>query len=100
MWRAYDYRGYSIEVSTEIAFTSPQRNRTASLTGGAVAILRVCRAGPTVAYFAPLPLSDGSGQPFQTEPDALMSGFSAGRRIVDDLLGDDRGDGGHPPSSN
>jgi hypothetical protein len=36
--------------------------------------------------FSPLRFSESQGKPFLSEADALMGGYSAGRRIVDDLF--------------
>ncbi|MGT2472133.1 hypothetical protein [Paraburkholderia terrae] len=52
-----------------------------------MAIVTIERTGSPVAIFSPLRLGDGEGKAFSTEADALMTGYSAGRRIVDDLLG-------------
>jgi len=38
---------------------------------------------------SPLRLGDSNGKSFSSDTDALMVGYNAGRRIVDDLLGTD-----------
>jgi hypothetical protein len=39
-----------------------------------------------MAEFSPLRFGEAGGHPFVTEADALMGGYSAARRIVDDLV--------------
>jgi hypothetical protein len=39
-----------------------------------------------MAVFSPLRFGEAGGHPFATEADALMDGYSAARRIVDDLF--------------
>jgi hypothetical protein len=51
-----------------------------------VAVVRISNAGASVAVFSPLRFGESQGKPFLSEADALMSGYSAGRRIVDDLF--------------
>jgi hypothetical protein len=51
-----------------------------------VAVVRICKAGASVAVFSPLRFGESRGKPFFSEADALMGGYSAGRRIVDDLF--------------
>jgi hypothetical protein len=36
--------------------------------------------------FSPLRFGESQGKPFLSEADALMAGYSAGQRIVDDLF--------------
>jgi hypothetical protein len=43
-------------------------------------------AGASVAVLSPLRFGESQGKPFLSEADALMSGYSAGRHIVDDLI--------------
>jgi hypothetical protein len=53
---------------------------------GYVAIVKIFQAGNAMAVFSPLRFGESGGHPFATEADALMGGYSAARRIVDDLF--------------
>jgi hypothetical protein len=60
--------------------------RSATISIGFVAEVRISKAGTPVAVFSPLRFGESPGKPFHSEADALMGGYSAGRRIVDDLF--------------
>jgi hypothetical protein len=60
--------------------------RSATTIVGYVAVVRISKAGAAVAVFSPLRFGESQGKPFVSEADALMGGYSAGRRIVDDLF--------------
>jgi hypothetical protein len=81
----YQYQGFDIEVAVEADFNW-RGGRTATGEVGYVAVLRICKAGAAVAVFSPLRFGESRGKPFLSEADALMGGYSAGRRIVDDLF--------------
>lgn len=85
MSRTYQYQGFDVEVVVEAPFTW-KGGRTATGEVGYVAVVRICKAGAAVAVFSPLRFGESEGKPFLTEADALMGGYSAGRRIVDDLF--------------
>jgi hypothetical protein len=51
-----------------------------------VAVVRISKAGASVAVFSPLPFGESQGKPSLSEADALMGGYGAGRHIVDDLF--------------
>lgn len=85
MMHAHQYHGFEIAVAIETGF-SWKGVRGASATVGCVAIVRISKAGSGVALFSPLRFGESQGKPFFSEIDALMSGYSAGRRVVDDLL--------------
>lgn len=85
MIHAYQHAGFDIAVAIEIDF-SWQGVRGASATVGYVAIVRISKTGSGVALFSPLRFGESQGKPFISEIDALMSGYSAARRVVDDLL--------------
>lgn len=55
-----------------------------------VAIVRIFKEGDAVAVFSPLRFGEAPRRPFATEADAMMSGYSGARRIVDDLFARDR----------
>jgi hypothetical protein len=85
MTRTYEYHGYTLVVAIESDFSwqLPSGN-----TGhmGHVAIVRIFQVGTVVAVFSPLRFGEAGGRPFATEAEALMGGYSAARRIVDDLF--------------
>ncbi|SOE99907.1 hypothetical protein SAMN05446635_7947 [Burkholderia sp. OK233] len=81
----YQYQGFDIEVAVE-ADLNWRGGRTATGEVGYVAVVRICKAGAAVAVFSPLRFGESQGKPFLSEADALMGGYSAGRRIVDDLF--------------
>jgi hypothetical protein len=88
MNRKYEYRGYAFEVGVESAFTW-RPNAPAAKHGGFVATVRIFQAGTAVAIFSPLRFGDIRNRPFDTETDALMGGYSAARKIIDDLFSPD-----------
>lgn len=84
MKRIYDYLGFEVEVSVETNLTVADvvQSRDAP---GYLAIVTISKAGEPVSCFTPLRLGEADGRPFRNEADALMAGFSAGRRLIDDL---------------
>ncbi|CAE6737223.1 hypothetical protein [Paraburkholderia haematera] len=85
MNRTYHYHGFDVEVTVEADF-GWQVERSALSSAGYVAVVRICKAGAALAVFSPLRFGETQGRPFLSEADALMGGYSAGRRIVDDLF--------------
>jgi hypothetical protein len=85
MSRTHQYQGFDVEVAVEADFTW-NGGRTGTGEVGYVAVVRICKAGAAVAVFSPLRFGESQGKPFLSEADALMGGYSAGRRIVDDLF--------------
>ena len=85
MNQTYQYQGFDIAVAVE---TELSRKDTSGVpvSIGYVAIVTISRTGAAVAVFSPLRFGESQGKPFISEIDALMSGYSAGRRVVDDLL--------------
>ncbi|MCX4157600.1 MULTISPECIES: hypothetical protein [Paraburkholderia] len=81
MNRTYHHQGFDVEVAVETDF-----NWQAGRSGGYVAVVRICKAGGALAVFSPLRFGESQGKPFFSKTDALMGGYSAGRRIVDDLF--------------
>ena len=86
MMRTYEYHGFTLQVTVESDFSFPAIKRPAPRPGY-VAVVRVFQAGTAIAIFSPLRFGEIGGRPFDTEVDALMGGYSAARRIVDDLFG-------------
>ncbi len=78
MSRTYQYLGFDVEVAVETDF-SWSGARGAATGVGYVAVVRISKAGDTVAVFSPLRFGEAKGKPFFNEADALMGGFSAGR---------------------
>jgi hypothetical protein len=85
MTRTYEYHGYTLVVAVESDINS-QLGGDAAACVGYVAIVRIFQAENAVAMFSPLRFGEAGGLPFVTEADALMGGYSAARRIVDDLF--------------
>ncbi|MFM0016680.1 hypothetical protein PQR46_43215 [Paraburkholderia sediminicola] len=85
MSRTYHYHGFAIDVAVGTDF-SWKGGRSATAAVGYVAVVRISKAGAAVAVFSPLRFGESQGKPFLSEADALMGGYSAGRRIVDDLF--------------
>ncbi|WP_321930756.1 hypothetical protein [Paraburkholderia guartelaensis] len=89
MTRSYDYEGFTLEISVE-SDISIRPKKPEPARPGYVAIVRIFQAANTVAVFSPLRFGEAGGRPFATEADALMGGYSAARKIVDDLFCHDR----------
>jgi hypothetical protein len=85
MERIYQYKGFAIDVTVETNFTHTLRGERTSIPAYVV-VIKIERTGAPVAFFSPLRLGDSSGKAFSTEADALMTGYSAAQRIIDDLL--------------
>jgi hypothetical protein len=83
--RTYEYHGYTLVVAIESGFKWRLVGGNAA-RGGYAAIVRIFQAGNAVSVFSPLRFGETGGRPFATEADALMGGYSAARRIVDDLF--------------
>lgn len=89
MTRSYDYESFTLEISVESDFSIALK-KLEPRRPGYVAIVRIFQAANTVAVFSPLRFGEAGGRPFATEADALMGGYSAARKIVDDLFCHDR----------
>ncbi|SOE74585.1 hypothetical protein SAMN05446635_5359 [Burkholderia sp. OK233] len=85
MLRTYQYKDFTIEVTVQSDFSGALKDERALATY--VVVVTIARTGAQVAIFSPLRLGDSSGRSFSTEGEALMTGYSAAGRIVDDLLG-------------
>ncbi|MFL9888955.1 hypothetical protein PQR66_38450 [Paraburkholderia agricolaris] len=85
MTRTYEYLGYTLEVAIESdAGWWLVGSNVARV--GYVAVVSIFQAEKTIAIFSPLRFGEAGGRPFATEADALMGGYSAARRIVEDLF--------------
>jgi hypothetical protein len=85
MSRTYEYQGFTVEVGVESAFVW-RPNAPAAKRGGFVATVRIFQADKSIAVFSPLRFGDLRNRPFDTEADALMGGYSAARKVIEDLL--------------
>ncbi|MCG5072747.1 hypothetical protein [Paraburkholderia tagetis] len=88
MKRTYERHGFTLEVTVESDFIFRPAER-AIVCQDYVAMVRVFRDSHVIAALPPIRLGTVDGQPFASEVDALMSGYGAGRRIVDNLPGKD-----------
>jgi len=84
MQRTYEYKGFTLDVRVEADFVMPTSHRR-SMSVGYVALVKIVRGDAPLAAFSPLRLGDNAGQAFGSEGEALMGGYSAARKIVDDL---------------
>ena len=84
MKRLYQHKGFQIDVETEPVW---KPSDGASLTGpdGYLAVVRISTQTALVPVFSPLRLTTERSNSFPTEADALMAGYSAGRRLIDDM---------------
>lgn len=89
MPKSYEYHGFTLEVSVEFEVSIHADGR-AQEQAGYVAIVRIFKEGNAVAVFSPLRFGEIGGRPFGSEVDALMGGYSAARKIVDDLFSKER----------
>lgn len=83
MIRTYEYKDFTVEVAVQSNFSSALKKRNSI---GYVVVATIARTGTTVAIFSPLRLGDSGGRSFSNESEALMTGYSAARRLVEDLL--------------
>ncbi|MEX3843393.1 hypothetical protein [Paraburkholderia sp. BR10882] len=89
MTRSYDYEGFMLEIAVE-SDVSTGPNRREPTRPRYVAIVRIFQAASAVAVFSPLRFGEAHGRPFATEADALMGGYSAACKLVDDLFRPER----------
>lgn len=85
MKRAYSYKGFEVTVELEALWDS-SGTATLKAPSGYVALVRIGLGGTEHPLVAPVRLVDERQRAFATEGEALMAGFSAGQRIVDDTL--------------
>ena len=85
MKRIYKYKGYEVSVELEPVWSTIS-GVTLLSPRGYVAVVHIRTAGAVRPTFAPIRLTADSKNPFATEADALMAGYSAGQRVVDDTL--------------
>ncbi|SKD04817.1 hypothetical protein [Paraburkholderia hospita] len=85
MERIYKYKGFEIAVELEPVLET-SGNVTLLQPRGFIAIVQIKMAGIDCPLVTPVRLMADRQQPFATEADALMAGFSAGQRVVDDTM--------------
>lgn len=81
--------GFEVEVSVE-AHLGPADTGQSRYGLGYLAIVTITKPGQPVSCFPPLRFGETEDRPFRNEADALMGGFSAGRRLIEDLGDNDR----------
>ncbi|MDR5799212.1 hypothetical protein P9292_03850 [Caballeronia sp. LZ001] len=85
MQRTYPYNCFEVTVSLEPVWLSSRRAVPSPLDGY-VAIVSIGVKGLPAALLSPIRLMNDNQKPFGTEAAALMAGFSAGQRVIDDTL--------------
>ena len=85
MSQTYHHHGFEIGVAVE-SDLSRKGASGVPVSVGYVAIVTISRIGAAVAVFSPLRFGESQEMPFTCENHALISGYSSGRRVVDDLL--------------
>ncbi|MFM0501856.1 hypothetical protein [Paraburkholderia caffeinilytica] len=83
MKRIYEYRGVQITVELEPVPTFKD-GAVLPVSERFLAIVQVKTASAGVPLFAPLRLADDRSNYFSSQAEALMAGYSAGQRLVDD----------------
>ena len=90
MQRIYQYKGFTLDI-TVVPSASDADGAPARASAGYIALVKILHGDQAMATFAPLRLGDISGRPFASVMEALMGGYSAARKIVDDLFVRDSG---------
>ncbi|TAM06140.1 MAG: hypothetical protein EPN70_06660 [Paraburkholderia sp.] len=85
MKKMYNYRGFDVTVEAE-----PMRESSGNVASlaacGFVAVVRIGRMGATRPAVAPMRLMSDNRMPFVTVADVQSTGYSAGQRVIDDVL--------------
>ncbi|WP_321909481.1 MULTISPECIES: hypothetical protein [unclassified Paraburkholderia] len=84
MNRTYEYRGYAIRVGVEANGTVP-RERPEIERPRYAAVVSIA-ANDKCALPSPLKIENAAGLPFSSDIDALMGGYSAACRLIDERL--------------
>lgn len=85
MTRTYEYEGFTLEIAVEADFAVGAK-RLAQRRPGFIAIVSIFPASSPISTLSPIRLGEAGGRPFATEADALMGGYSAARKLVDDVF--------------
>jgi hypothetical protein len=86
MFRRYEYKGFVVSIAVETNCRMPLHTRHTRSTQSFLAIVQVANKIAAVPLTAPLHLAGRTGEDFHTEADALMGGYAAGQRLVDEIL--------------
>ncbi|SAL86051.1 hypothetical protein AWB68_07895 [Caballeronia choica] len=84
MKREYQYKNYIVDVSVRAEFRL-QKVEPIVRSGYNVSV-RLLQDDPPVAQIMPIRHSEVPAKMFCTEVEALMAGYSAGRRLADSLM--------------
>jgi hypothetical protein len=85
MKKLYAYEGFEVSVKL-LPGGKASSGTILSAPQGFIAVVQIRVAGATRPMIAPIRLTANDRHPFATEAEALMAGYSAGKRIVDDTL--------------
>jgi hypothetical protein len=85
MKRIYRYKGFEVTVELEAVWETAG-SVTLLPPQGFVAVVEIRMVGATRPVVAPIRLAATTQHPFATQAEALMAGYSAGQRVVDDTL--------------
>ncbi|MPW23962.1 hypothetical protein GCT13_46675 [Paraburkholderia sp. CNPSo 3157] len=83
MQRTYPYKGFEVTVDLEPVW-EVTRSLVPSLPIGFVAIVSIGGKGMPNSLPLPVRVTNDNKKPFGTEAAALMAGFSAAQRLIDD----------------
>jgi hypothetical protein len=84
MKRNYIYKGFEVTVVLEPICDAAKGVTLLPPRGFVAAVHIISLAGAACAMDTPIRLTADSQHPFATEAEALMAGYSAGQRVVDD----------------
>jgi len=85
MTQTYQYEGFRLKIAVE-AELAIDASRLAQRRPGYIAVVRIFPGASAISAFAPIRLGEAGGQAFATEADAMMGGYSAARKLVDDVF--------------
>lgn len=79
------FKGFDVTVDLEPVW-EPSGSAVPSLPSGCVAIVSIGMRGLPTPLVSPFRLVTDNQKPFETKAAALMAGFSAGQRVIDNEL--------------
>jgi hypothetical protein len=85
MKKLYTYESFEVSVELEPVWKS-SRGVKLSAPQGFIAVVQIRVAAAICSMVGPIRLTADDRRPFATEAEALMAGYSAGQRIVDDTF--------------
>ncbi|MBP0589914.1 hypothetical protein J8I87_09310 [Paraburkholderia sp. LEh10] len=86
MEKTYSYKGFEVTVRLE-SVRAVSSEFTYGPPVGYVAVVSICTADPRRPIGVPIRLVTDGNRVFDTEDDALTTGFSAAQRVIDDRVG-------------